>query len=295
MNAEDKKRVRKSTARMTGKIIPYVPSETPEKEEKIDYGAIVRRYRERAGFEAGALSKALGYSPNAVKNWENGYSRPNLDVIVKLCRILNMPLEAFFGIPGAENMDNQEVTILDVYHKLNRYNKQVMVQTGHSLLAMQRKASEEHKSRIQFRPAPLKTPVLRVSAGYGMTLSDVEEAGHVYVRTDCPVDGGDWIFTVCGDSMEPEFHDGDKVMARTAQTLEEGEIGVFVVNDEGFIKKYSRQGLVSLNPAYPVRPVYDDDNARLIAKVIGIVPAEMLSTAEQTQQLDEDIDKALFI
>ena len=95
--------------------------------------------------------------------------------------------------------------------------------------------------------------------------------------------------------MEPDFHDGDKVMARTAQTLEEGEIGVFVVNNEGFIKKYSRQGLISLNPAYPIRQIYEDDNARLIAKVIGIVPAEMLSTPEQTQQLDEDNDKTLYI
>lgn len=295
MGNDEKKKGRKSTAHMSGKIIPYIPGESQDREEKTDYGAIIRRYRERAGFEAAALSKALGYSPNAVKNWENGYSRPNLDVIVKMCRILNMPLEAFFGIPGAENMDDQAVTILDVYHRLNRYNKHVLIQTGHSLLTMQQKAAEDRRSRIQFRPTPLKTPTLRVSAGYGMTLSDVEEAEHVYVRSDCPVDGGDWIFTVSGDSMEPQFHDGDKVMARTAQTLEEGEIGVFVVNDEGFIKQYSRQGLVSLNPAYPVRQVYDDDTARLIAKVIGIVPADMLSTPEQTQQLDEDTDKALFV
>ncbi len=295
MSGEDKKKARRSSNHMTGRIIPFVPMESQGREPKTDYGAIIRRYRERAGFEAVAVSKALGYSPNAVKNWELGYSRPNLDVIVRLCQILNMPLEAFFGIPGANNMDAQEVSILGVYHRLNRYNKQVLVDMGHSLLRMQQESISDQESRVAFRPVPLKTPVLRVSAGYGMTLNDVEEAEHIYVRADCPVDGGDWIFTVSGDSMEPDFHDGDKVMARTAQTLEEGEIGVFVVNNEGFIKKYSRQGLISLNPAYPIRQIYEDDNARLIAKVIGIVPAEMLSTPEQTQQLDEDNDKTLYI
>jgi len=141
--------------------------------------------------------------------------------------------------------------------------------------------------RINFRPRPLRTPLRGVSAGRGMSLEDVEEAEHVYVRADCPVSGGDWIFTVSGDSMEPEFHDGDKVMARTAQTLEEGDIGVFVVGNEGYIKQYSKKGLVSLNPAYPIREVTDDDDARLIAKVIGVVPPGMLSTPDQTRRLDE--------
>ena len=173
VSGEDKKKARRSSNHMTGRIIPFVPMESQGREPKTDYGTIIRRYRERAGFEAAAVSKALGYSPNAVKNWELGYSRPNLDVIVRLCQILNMPLEAFFGIPGANNMDAQEVSILGVYHRLNRYNKQVLVDMGHSLLRMQQESIRDQESRVAFRPVPLKTPVLRVSAGYGMTLNDV--------------------------------------------------------------------------------------------------------------------------
>ena len=291
---DDGRKARRSSSRSSGKIIPFVPGETA-KENKTDYAGIIHQYRERAGFEAGALSKALGYSPNAVKNWENGYSRPNLDVVVALCRTLNMPLEAFFGIAGAENFDDQEISILDLYHRLNRYNKQALVEMARALLNMQKESVRDYAMKVAFRPRPLRTPQRGVSAGRGMSLEDVEEAEHVYVREDCPVSGGDWIFTVSGDSMEPMFHDGDKVMARTAQALEEGDIGVFVVGNEGYIKQYSKKGLVSLNPAYPIREVYDDDNARLIAKVIGVVPAEMLSTPEQTQRLDEDTEKALFI
>ena len=116
---EDKNDVIEETGPAPEELREDVPQ---EKEEKTDYGAIIRRYRERAGFEASALSRALGYSANAVKNWENGYSRPNLDVIVRMCRILNMPLEVFFGIPGAENLEDQSVSILSIYHRLNRYN-----------------------------------------------------------------------------------------------------------------------------------------------------------------------------
>ena len=45
MGGDDKRKTRKSTAHMSGKIIPYVPGESQEKEEKTDYGAIIRRYR----------------------------------------------------------------------------------------------------------------------------------------------------------------------------------------------------------------------------------------------------------
>lgn len=61
---------------------------------------------------------------------------------------------------------------------------------------------------------------------------------------------------VHGDSMLPDFKDGDIVIVRKQETAEEGEIVVVTVNGEvGTVKKIHYRGdgitLLSLNPDYP--------------------------------------------
>ena len=42
---------------------------------------------------------------------------------------------------------------------------------------------------------------------------------------------------ISGDSMEPEFHDGEYALVRTQPQIERGRIGIFTVNSDGYIKK----------------------------------------------------------
>ena len=55
---------------------------------------------------------------------------------------------------------------------------------------------------------------------------------------------------VNGHSMEPEFNDGDLVLVRTQPAVDIGEIGIFIVNGDSFIKKQGEDRLISLNPDY---------------------------------------------
>ena len=72
-----------------------------------------------------------------------------------------------------------------------------------------------------------------------------------------------------GDSMEPRFHNGDLVLVRTQPTVDIGEIGIFVVNGEGFIKKLGENKLVSLNPAYEDIELNEYDEVYCKGKVLG--------------------------
>lgn len=45
---------------------------------------------------------------------------------------------------------------------------------------------------------------------------------------------------VSGDSMEPEFHSGEIVWVSQQDTLCDGEIGIFGLNNEAYIKKLKR-------------------------------------------------------
>ena len=50
--------------------------------------------------------------------------------------------------------------------------------------------------------------------------------------------------------MEPKFNDGDLVLVRTQPAIDIGEIGIFIVNGDSFIKKQGEDRLISLNPDY---------------------------------------------
>ena len=60
----------------------------------------------------------------------------------------------------------------------------------------------------------------------------------------------DYIVRVHGDSMEPQFSDGDRVLVRRQPVVENGEVGVFLRDGERVIKIYRDGALESVNPKY---------------------------------------------
>ena len=74
---------------------------------------------------------------------------------------------------------------------------------------------------------------------------------------------------VDGHSMEPRFNDGDLVLVRTQPAVDIGEIGIFIVNGEGFIKKFGEGELISLNPAYENIPLDEWDEIYCKSRVLG--------------------------
>ena len=101
-----------------------------------------------------------------------------------------------------------------------------------------------------------------------------------YIFADLPTDTievpvnelsekADFVIGVKGDSMEPTFHDGDKVYVEKMQVVEIGDIGIFMVNGECFIKETGENGLISHNPKYDEIP--GTETIQCIGKVLGKV------------------------
>ena len=93
--------------------------------------------------------------------------------------------------------------------------------------------------------------------------------------------------TVCGQSMEPTFLDGDRVLVQHTKELREGEIGIFLVDNEGYIKEYRKDGLHSHNPEYRTMTFHEDQSVRCIGRVIGKVKEEQIPTREQIHRITE--------
>jgi phage repressor protein C with HTH and peptisase S24 domain len=76
---------------------------------------------------------------------------------------------------------------------------------------------------------------------------------------------------VNGDSMIPEYNNGDIVLVSRQPSLDIGDVGIFIHNGEGYIKKFEKEGLVSLNPKYATIKVSELDSFRTVGKVLCVV------------------------
>jgi len=54
--------------------------------------------------------------------------------------------------------------------------------------------------------------------------------------------------------MQPKFNDCNKVCVVNQQSVEIGEIGIFVINGDAYIKKLGKGRLISLNEKYKPIP-----------------------------------------
>lgn len=106
-----------------------------------------------------------------------------------------------------------------------------------------------------------------VSAGHGSFLGDSD---YETVEADSSVpDSADFAVRVSGDSMNPRFIDGQVVFVHGQDTLSAGEIGIFFLNGEVFLKKLGDGCLISLNSRYAPIRFSDNDEIRVIGKVVG--------------------------
>ena len=98
---------------------------------------------------------------------------------------------------------------------------------------------------------PIKVPVLgKISAGLPiLAVENIE--GYEYAPSSYIKKGFDYFYLrVTGDSMNLKFNDGDIVLVQQQDTLENGEIGVILVNgNDATVKKFREENnIVILEP-----------------------------------------------
>lgn len=71
------------------------------------FGDRIRDARKAAGLTQRQLSDRLGVSNTSISNWEKGLSRPDADMIQKLCHILHLEPNYFYGTEIAPAADRK--------------------------------------------------------------------------------------------------------------------------------------------------------------------------------------------
>ena len=245
----------------------------------------IRFFRERAGMEQKTLAKLIGVTGNAVSNWENGRGRPDINLLPDICRALNVTMYDLFDMedPGIRYSAGEQI-FLDQYKQLSPGHRMAVDQMVDTLLKVQIAESVPLIRRLTFYQKSL-------AAGVGDPSEIDDEGQPIFLYASREVDRADCVFTVNGDSMEPEYHNGDMVLVSRipdAPDLQLGEVGAFIVGNETYIKVYREEGLESLNPKYPIMHFHDAESVYLIGRVTGILDPKQVATAQ-------DVDKSQML
>ena len=197
----------------------------------------------------------------AISKWETNATEPSISAFMALCKILNITniYEAYFGENPADPLSTlnaagkaKALDYIDLLHASGKYECQTC-------------------TVIDFcRYIELyKTPV---SAGTGNFLED-GNSETLHVPSTLLPEAANYGVMISGDSMEPEFEDGQIAWVQKQESLENGEIGIFSLNGESYLKKLSEDQngifLVSLNKKYPPIPVGENDRLDVFGKVVG--------------------------
>lgn len=254
-----------------------------------DIARIIKESRMAAGLTQSQVAEALGRPQNTISAWEMGRAQPDANTLFELFRVLGRSVDEAFGFPARsfavtarEREHIEALRVLDTYGQdmvsavLERERKRCMEQAREKAKekARMEAAAEITGTFIDLEKImPFRRSYQPASAGTGIFLGP-EEFEMIYVQINDLTRRASFGIPVSGDSMEPDYHDGDVLLVERAEDIRMGETGIFTINGAGFVKERGDGELISLNPAYA--PIPMDESIRCNGRVIGILEPEWI-------------------
>ena len=242
---------------------------------------IINKLKKEQNLTNAQIADLSGVTLSTLDKITSGANKnPKLDTLQAICRVLGCTLNDFMDTPIKENtpsVSDEAMQLAKDYDTMLDDRGRSMVR-GLADMEMKYTAKRTEK-KIKYKKENKKPEISEEIVVYVTTLyhqpvsaGTGETAAYDYSETiqlsKMPPEGTSFIVYVKGDSMEPLYHDGDKVFVRAQIEIEPGQIGVFYMDGQMWIKKLGEGVLLSRNPAYPPRPMTDD--VRCQGLVLGI-------------------------
>ena len=234
-------------------------------------GNSIKEVRKSKKLTQKKLAELTGFKQNTISNHENGNRQLDEGDIRIYAQALGVSPQYLFDLSKPTSVDSTP-QIQTIYDELNP-PRQVKVLNYAKRQLNEQKNEEETKINEVSEVIQLYSYDYYdhpASAGTGQYLNDVRVK-----RIELPVDiDADFVIPIKGDSMEPDYHDGDLVFIQTSVDLNDGVIGVFSYDGDAYIKQLvidkEQAYLHSLNPAYKDMPITPETDFRIIGEVVGI-------------------------
>ena len=230
--------------------------------------------RKQKGFNKKQAAQFLNLPYTTYVNYENGSREPNLSALVFFSEKFGVSVDSLLGLSEKQNkpclFDFKEQQLLSTYRALSEHGKSAVFKMIYDFVDYESRSAKA-PSISQKEESYIPLYYFPASAGTGQFLDG--DSYDLVSRNPSVPEKADFGLRVAGDSMMPLYHDSDTVWIQKSDIVENGRIGIFVVNGEAYIKKL-RQGsdgvfLVSLNPKYPPIEITSYDHFSCMGRVLS--------------------------
>lgn len=260
-----------------------------------------KKLKKEKGYTTQELSKKCGIPLGTLSKLFSGIiEEPKLSAAIAISEALDTTVDSLCDLDNAA-FTREEAEFLAKYRMLDTYGKNLadiivrneLERMGNTMQSSENSfgASEQNeviktkperkkKETATITPSPaeyaIKTLPLYntpVSAGIGEFLEG-NETSSIRVKNTGKVAEASFALKVSGDSMNPEYNDGDILIIKEQSSVDEGELGIFICDGQGYFKKFGGDRLISLNENYSDLMLSDFTQSTCVGLVLGRLKAK---------------------
>lgn len=223
----------------------------------MSFGESLTEIRKSKGISRKDLAEKLDIPYTTLRNYETNQREPGHKLLIKIATLLSVSVDELVGYHAqtkiAPPYTEEALKLAKDYDDLDGHGKKVV-----RLVADEEKARCAAPSSVE---PQAEEKVIYIFPGYAspMSAGTGQPAGDEYPENyrlvKEPPRGASFIAPVSGGSMEPTYSNGDLVFVRAQEEVEVGEIGVFWMDGQQWIKERGDGELISHNPDYGPRPM----------------------------------------
>lgn len=251
-----------------------------KEEIAIIIGENIKQYRLQNGWTQQELGAKIGISKNAIGNYEKGFRSPKKDTMFDLANVFNVSIDDLFP-PIQKGSSSNTSTIQTIYDQLAPPRQDKVLIYAERQLYEQKNEEETKGNEVSENLSSLyQVEVVSETAAargfnYGFGYDDTDRE---IIEVDEQPPRHDIATKVSGDSMQPDYQDGDILyLVDKGLTTYNGDLAVIAYGDRSYFKKiYTENGclrLVSLNDKYEDIvldfPPAEDTHIKIFA-VVGV-------------------------
>lgn len=246
-----------------------------------DFSNKLKDLRLKAGYSQKDVYEHFKIPQSTFSSWEVGKSEPSGEMLIRLCEFYKCDMVKEFS--SDNDLTYKEWSVIESYrslddigknhidYELNREIDRMKELQKQSDYIKHFETSEHNNNKVSNIDMRLINYYYRVaSAGTGQIIFDMPPTKRIEIPNIPEYRKVDYAIGVTGTSMQPLYDDGDMLLVEMTEDIEIGDIGIFRINGESFVKKLGETELISLNPAAKNIPL--NESAGCMGKVIGKLP-----------------------
>lgn len=240
---------------------------------------IINAIKKEKGLTNAQIAQMSGVTLSTLDKITSGANtNPKLDTLQAICTVLGCTLNDFVDSHGiaetaprnkkAPPYSSEAQKLAEDYDSLDGHGKKAVravadVEKARCAESIQTVPVREPDETIYYITSWFDPPM---SAGTGQPAGNNRPESLRLVKE--PPRGTSYVAPISGNSMEPTYHDGDKLFIHACEEIDPGQIGVFYMDGQQWVKELGDGVLISHNPDYSPRLMTED--VRCQGLILGV-------------------------